>query len=683
MAKRSEVPEELVRASGIFAGLGPLLSLVGPLVDAHWVQRGFSRDWHVAAPIWGLWVVSGAMSLGGLLLPLRPAFGRPLVMLSAMAWAGTAVWLSHFNPLMALVAVSICLALMHWMYPARRILTPIGLLPAVSYARGSASVVLLAIATVILAEHRLDLGTLVAFQVASGISTLLFLRAAFARRLQQPIVFWLAWLMLGVALVDASMLQTARVGWRGVLLLASVPALVALLGLRHPRGGSRMVAALVDAVASHPARLLAVTFLALCVGGSVLLRLPAASAGQEALRAVDAAFTATSAVCVTGLIVLDTPVALSHTGQVLLLLLIQVGGLGIMSFSTVIAAALGQRLSLRHEAAMAEMVGSDNRGELNEALRRLLGVTFISELAGALLMWPLFVRSGDSVLGGLWRAGFTSISAFCNAGFALQSDSLVGYTQDTGILHIVGLLIILGGLSPLVIVEFPRWVRRRKVSVQTRLVMLMTIGLLVSGAVFIGLLEWSHAFAQLSYWDRVNAAWFQSVTLRTAGFNSVDLAQLRPATLWLMCVYMFIGGSPGGTAGGIKTTTAAILMAAVGSAMRGRWDVVAYGRRIPTQNVYKAAAIVTIALGFIVVGVIALGVTQELDFVATLFEVVSALGTVGVSVGATGQLDDVGKVIVMALMFVGRIGPLTLFLFLNERSFNAAWDMPEEDVDVG
>ncbi|MCA9644779.1 MAG: TrkH family potassium uptake protein, partial [Myxococcales bacterium] len=660
-----------------------LLSLICPLVDPHWVQRGLNRDWHFAGPLWVLWAASAAMSVGGLLLPLRPAVGRPLVMMSALAWAAMGVWLSHLNPLMALVVLSTCLALMHWMYPARRILTPIGLEPTVSYARGSASVVLLAIATVILAEHKLDIGTLVAFQVASGISTLLFLRAAFARRLDQPVVFWLAWLMLGIVLVDASMLQTARVGWRGVLILASVPACVALLGLRHPRGGSRMVAALTDAVASHPARLLAVTFLALSMGGGLLLRLPAASAGDEALRAIDAAFTATSAVCVTGLVVIDTPVALSHGGQVLLLVLIQVGGLGIMSFSTVVAAALGQRLSLKHEAAMAEMVGSDNRGELNDALRRLLGVTFISEIMGALLMWPLFVREGDSLWHGLWRAGFTSISAFCNAGFALQSDSLVGYTHNAGILNIVGFLIILGGLSPLVIVEFPRWLRRRKVSVQTRLVMLMTIALSLSGAVFIGLLEWSHAFANMGYWDRLNAAWFQSVTLRTAGFNSVDLAELRPATLWLMCVYMFIGGSPGGTAGGIKTTTAAILVAAVGSAMRGRSEVVVYGRRIPTQNVYKAAAIATIAASFIVVGVIALGVTQELDFMATLFEVVSALGTVGVSIGATGQLDDVGKVIVMVLMFIGRIGPLTLFLFLNERSFNTAWDVPEEDVDVG
>lgn len=683
MTKRSEVPEELVRASGIFAGLGPLLSLIGPLVDPHWIQRGLNRDWQVAAPIWALWIASAAMSLGGLLLPLRPAYGRPLVMLSAMGWAGMSLWLSDLDPLMALVVVSACLALMHWMYPPRRVLTPIGLVPAVSYARGSASVVLLAIATVILTEHHLDVGTLVAFQVSSGITALLFLRAAFARRLDQPIVFWLAWLMLGVALIDASMLQTARVGWRGVLLLTSVPALVALIGLRHPRGGSRTVASLVDAVASHPARLLAVTFLALSFTGGLLLRLPAASAGTEALRAIDAMFTATSAVCVTGLVVLDTPVALSRTGQVFLLVMIQVGGLGIMSFSTVVAAALGQRLSLRHEAAMAEMVGSDNRGELNDALRRLLGVTFITEIVGALLMWPLFVRNGDSLLGGLWRAGFTAISAFCNAGFALQSDNLVGYSHDAAILNVVALLIILGGLSPLVIVEFPRWARRRKVSVQTRLVMSMTIGLLLSGALFIGLLEWSHGFAGLSYWDRINAAWFQSVTLRTAGFNSVDLAQLRPATLWLMCVFMFIGGSPGGTAGGIKTTTAAILMAAVSSAMRGRWDVVVYGRRIPTRNVYKAAAIVTIALGFIVAGVVTLGVTQELDFLATLFEVVSALGTVGISVGATGRLDDVGKVIVMVLMFIGRIGPLTLFLFLNERSFTTAWEVPEEDVDVG
>lgn len=683
MQQRSEVPEELVRASGALAALGPLLSLVGPLVDAHWIQRGLSGDWRVGAPIWALWAASVAMTVGGVTLPARPALARPLVTLSAGLAAAIGTWLSGTNPLVALFLVAACMGLVHWMWPARPIPAVRHLLPAVSYARGSASVVLVAVAVVILAEHRLDFGTLVAFQISAAISALYLLRAASLVRREQRMLFWLAWLTLGVVLIDASLLHTGRVGWRGVLLLGSVPSLVTVLGLRKPGPTSPLVTSLIDGVASHPARLLSVTFLALCVLGTLLMRLPAASAGPEALQAVDAAFTATSAVCVTGLIVVDTPTALSPVGHGILLVLIQVGGLGIMSFSTVIAAGLGRRLSLKHEAAMADLLMSENRGELNQTLKRLLGVTFFTEIIGALCLWPLFMGEGDGVWMALWRAVFTSVSAFCNAGFALQSASLVPYAHSAAILNVIALVIIVGGLSPLVVLEIPRALRRKSLLVQTRIVLVTTVALLASATLIVGTLEWSHSLGDLSPWERLNGAWFQAVTLRTAGFNSVDFAQLRPATLWVMCVFMFIGGSPGGTAGGIKTTTAAVLLVAVYGAMRGRWEAVVFGRRITTKTVYKAAAIVTVALCFIVLGVVALSVTQEIEFASTLFEVVSALGTVGVSAGATGQLDDVGKVIVMALMFIGRIGPLTLFLFLSERNAPSAWELPEEEVDVG
>ncbi len=682
MQQRAEVPEELVRASGALAALGPLLSLVGPLIDPNWISLGLSHDWRRAAPIWALWTASVAMTVGGASLPWKPGSARPLVTLSAALAAAIGTWLSGTNPLTALFLVATCIGLVHWMWPTRPVPASRHLLPAVSYARGSAVVVIVAVAVVILTEHHLDFGTLVAFQVSSAISTIFLVRAAFAVRRAQPMLFWLVWLAVGVVLISASMLHTGRVGWRGVLLLGSAPSFVTLLGLRKPGPGSPLLTSLIDGVASHPARLLSVTFLALCALGTLLMRLPAASAGG-ALPAVDAAFTATSAVCVTGLIVVDTATALSPVGHVLLLVLIQIGGLGIMSFSTVIAAALGRRLSLRHEAAMADLLLSENRGELNQTLKHLLGVTFLTELAGAVCLWPLFMREGDGVWSALWRAVFTSVSAFCNAGFGLQSASLVPYAHSAPILNVVALLIIIGGLSPLVVLEIPRALRRQSVSVQTRMALVTSATLLVSATLIVGSLEWSHSLGQLSLWERLNGAWFQAVSLRTAGFNSVDFAQLRPATLWVMCVFMFIGGSPGGTAGGVKTTTAAVLMVAVYGAMRGRWETVAFGRRIAHKTVYKAAAIVTVALCFIVVGVTALSVTQEIEFASTLFEVVSALGTVGLSAGATAQLDDVGKVVVMALMFIGRIGPLTLFLFLSERHAAAAWEVPEEDVDVG
>jgi len=295
----------------------------------------------------------------------------------------------------------------------------------------------------------------------------------------------------------------------------------------------------------------------------------------------------------------------------------------------------------------------------------------------------LFVLEGDAWPTALWRGVFTSISAFCNAGFALQSTNLVPYQQDALILHVVGALITVGGLGPALIIGLPVLVRHDRASLQTRLALAVSALLLVVPAFAIAGLEWTNTLAGLSVTDRLHNAWFQSVTLRTAGFNSIDLEALHPATRTLMIVCMFIGGSPGSTAGGIKTTTAALLGLAVIAAIRGRTEATAFGRRITHGSIYKAAAIGTMGLVSVGGGMAALQLTQALPDHVLLFEIVSALGTVGLTIGGTAQLDDLGRIIVALAMFMGRVGPLTLFLLLTERESTRVATFPSEAIAVG
>jgi trk system potassium uptake protein TrkH len=438
-------------------------------------------------------------------------------------------------------------------------------------------------------------------------------------------------------------------------------------------------------VIGDPARLLIVTFAALCFGGSALLALPVASAIGSSVGVLDAAFTAVSAVCVTGLAVLDTPRAFSFVGQAFILLLIQLGGLGIMTFYSAAFSLLGKRLSLRHERAIAGALSIEDRGHLFGALGRVLRVTVIAESLGAAVLFARFLREDASAADALWRAVFTSISAFCNAGFALQSNSLIGYNQDPLILHAIALLVIAGGLSPIAITSLPKALSGRRTTLQVRLVLTTTAILLVAGFLGFATFEWTNpkTLGELSYPDRLHNAWFQSVTTRTAGFNAIDIAAMRPATQTLTIGLMFIGGSPGSTAGGAKTTTIAVLLLAVGAALRRRTEVTVFGRRLGHATVYRAAAVFMVGVSGALAALVAVQLTQPIELGPAVFEVVSAIATVGLSVGATGTLDSVGKVIIIGCMFAGRVGPLTLFLFLTEPRDQPSWERPEEEVDVG
>lgn len=480
---------------------------------------------------------------------------------------------------------------------------------------------------------------------------------------------------LGALILLTAHHTAAPVGWACLALAALAVAAAVADGKRHLAGWPDVL----DALLATPATLMVVSFGLLAFVGSILLLLPGATSSP--ISGLDALFTATSAVCVTGLAVLDTPGTFTGFGQLCLLLLIQVGGLGIMTFATAAAVYLGRRLGVREERVAAELLGSSqSRQDLRGALSIVLKVTFFTEALGAALLWPAFMRHGDGPLTALWRAVFTSVSAFCNAGFALQSDSLVPYQSDAFVLGVLSLVIVVGSLGPLVVVGLPRL--RRQGTLHARLVVAVSAILLVVPALLFIATEHDASLAGMGWVDTLSNAWFQSVTLRTAGFNSVDLTQIAPATWTLMILTMFVGGSPGSTAGGAKTTTLGVLLLAVAATVRGRPHAEAFGRRIPHRTVYEATAITTLGVLSAVVALFALQLTQRLPLRTALFEVVSALATVGLSIGGTAQLDGIGKILIILCMFAGRVGPLTLFLFLAGRTQQGR-RYPTEPVQVG
>jgi trk system potassium uptake protein TrkH len=422
---------------------------------------------------------------------------------------------------------------------------------------------------------------------------------------------------------------------------------------------------------SHPARVLLSSFLGLCSLGALLLLVPGATP-EKGISLIDSAFTAVSAVCVTGLTVLDTPHDFTVFGQFLILLLIQLGGLGIMSITTVGMHTLGRRLSLSQERLMTSMTDTDHQ-DLVISLVTILRFTFMAEGLGALALTGLFFFSGDSLGQAAWRGLFTAISAFCNAGFGLQSDNLIPYQSNPLILHVVALLIVLGGMAPVTSLLIPRWLAGRPVGVGVRLALVTTVVLLIAGAFMFLAFEWNGVLSGLTVADKIHNAWFQSVTLRTAGFNSVDINTVTNPSCLIMIILMFIGGSPGGTAGGIKTTTLALLVITFWASVTGRSEVIIQNRRIPPHTINRAITIVSSGALVWFVIVLMLEMTQQIPARELLFEATSALGTVGLTVGGTSQLDDIGKIIVMIAMFVGRIGPMTLFMLLSdERSVPVA-----------
>lgn len=469
-------------------------------------------------------------------------------------------------------------------------------------------------------------------------------------------------------------------------------ALVAILvGFTHafwkiaPKSedGSGEASEWMEILLSQPARLLALTFGGLSLLFFFIFHTPEVTISREPLAWIDALFIAVSAVCVTGLTTIDTTSMFSVWGQVALALAFQIGALGILTFSAMIIFALRGRVSLRAEEAVAQFASSSDRTHLLETIAIVVGYALLIEFSAAIVLTGHFWSSGVPFLEALPKGVFMAISAFCNTGITLESENLGRYVSEPLVLGVMGLSIIAGGLSPLVVLRRLRPNKTHVVPLQDRLALKATLGLIVVGWLAWLLMEWSHSLATLNLQDKFINAWFQSVTARSAGFTSVDIREAHPATHVFTSVLMFIGGSPGGVAGGIKTTTAAILVLSVLSTIQGRQRIQIGFKNVSHGSIYRAAA-TAFVMGALVVGfTMLLSLTQEIGLRAAGFEVLSALSTVGLSLGATQQLDEVGKLIIVVCMFVGRLGPLSLFFIISSRLREPQWHLAEEDVEVG
>jgi trk system potassium uptake protein len=441
---------------------------------------------------------------------------------------------------------------------------------------------------------------------------------------------------------------------------------------------------------THPTQLIAVSFLLTILIGTLLLTFPGATADGVGADVLTAFFTATSATCVTGLIVVDTPTHFSRFGQTVILLLIQIGGLGIMTLSASMSFILGRGLGATEKRVMENLLDESLNREIRRAVLYIVQMTFIVELIGGLLLFLRWRNTFDTGTA-IYMAVFHAVSAFCNAGFALFSDSLISYSGDIPVNLIVTTLIILGGIGftavfSVVNRETFRKGPRRVLSllpVHTRLVGAVTVALILFGTLCLFFLEYDGSLLDLSVREKLLASYFQSVTLRTAGFNTIDIGGLKPATIFIMSMLMFIGASPGSTGGGIKTTTFGILALSVRAMLMGRNEVEAYGRTIPQNTVLKAIAIAFISLA-ILGGFLAMLLSVEtIPFLPLMFEAVSAFGTVGLSTGITPNLTPMSKVLSCVLMFIGRLGPLTLAIAVGEKNIKGLYRYPDGKVMVG
>ncbi len=425
-------------------------------------------------------------------------------------------------------------------------------------------------------------------------------------------------------------------------------------------------------------------FIFFSVVGALFLLLPVSQSGQNPISTLDALFTALSAVCVTGLIVLDTPVDFSVFGQSVILVLIQLGGFGIVAMSSwVLIGFQSTRMSLEQEQVLKAMSGhKPSLAGVQSTLRRIFFYFITFECVGTLILFLSFLNYDLNYKQAFWRALFTSISAFCNAGFALQSDSLIPYQSDVLILITVSVLIIAGGFAPLMAINLPQKIWHKKLSLQEKLVLSVSSGLLAFGFFLFMIVEWNYSLSELRLLDKILNSWFQSVTTRTAGFNSVDFTQLAPLTPYFLMFLMFIGGNPGGTAGGIKTITFAVILAGALAGVRGENHIRIFNRHISSSNIYRTLAIFFVMFLTTSIAFFMLSVTHYIPVTSLLFEVVSALGTVGLSIGATSGLDEVGKIIVAFCMLLGRVGPLAFILLLFRTRSRNNWKVPKEDIYI-
>jgi trk system potassium uptake protein TrkH len=418
---------------------------------------------------------------------------------------------------------------------------------------------------------------------------------------------------------------------------------------------------------------LIVGFAVMVAVGTIVLALPISSAGGNWTDPVVALFTATSAVCVTGLVVVDTAAYWSPFGHVAIIALVQIGGFGFMTGSTLLLFLLvGRRTGLRDRMLVQASTGVPDLGSVTAVVRRVALFTIVVEGAGVLLLAAAFLGHGHDPVRAAWWGVFHGISGFNNAGFDLVGGfrSLSPYVGDGLVLGTVGALIILGGLGFAIVGDVAAKRRWSRFALETKVVLATTAVLLVGGSLAIGVFEWTNpaTLGALPEAQRPLNAAFEATTLRTAGFSTMPTGALRDPSLFIVMALMFIGGASGSTAGGIKVNTFSVLLVAIVSTARGRPSAEAFGRRIPHATIYRAIAVAFLSIAFVFLVGLGIEITAGTPFVQTVFEAISAFGTVGASTGITTQLPDPARLIVALAMFIGRLGPLTLVLALAARA---------------
>lgn len=427
-------------------------------------------------------------------------------------------------------------------------------------------------------------------------------------------------------------------------------------------------------------------FAGVIILGTILLMLPVASKSGQFTSPVNTLFTAASAVCVTGLAVVDTADYWSSFGQVVILLLIQIGGLGFMASATLLLLVLGRRLGLRERWLIGQSLGTERLGGMVKLVRRILVFTLIFEAIGAAIFYIRF--SVENPTGtAAWRAVFQAVSAFNNCGLDLFGNfrSLLGYQTDTTVILTTAALIILGGISFMVVADVINVRRFGRLLLDSKIVLVTTLGLLGLGTVVFLLTEYGNAatLGPLSFPYKLLNAFFHSVTPRTAGFSSINIGSTATYSQFFTILLMFVGGAAGSTAGGIKVNTFGMLVATIWSTIRGNEHAGVFGREFANQQIHRALALVMLALTFIFIVVFVLTVTEKFGFLNLLFETVSAFGTVGLSTGITPDLSVAGRLIITAVMFVGRLGPLILVLSLAQRQQPREYRYPQDEVRIG
>lgn len=432
-------------------------------------------------------------------------------------------------------------------------------------------------------------------------------------------------------------------------------------------------------------QILALGFLIAIFIGGIILALPISSASGEATNFFDAIFTSTSAVCITGLVILDTSTYWSTFGQMVIMILIEVGGLGFMTFGVLISLVLGKKITLRERLIMQEAMNTHSIQGLVKMVKYVLRFTISVQVFGAVLLSTQFIPE-YGIYKGLFYSLFYSISSFCNAGFDLFGTSLINYSSNTTVILAISTLIIIGGLGFTVLLEIYEFKSIKKFSVHSKLVLITTLILILIGTLLMFVFEGNNVktIANMNMKDKILNSFFASVSPRTAGFNSISTTGMTSVSKFLTIILMFIGGSPGSTAGGLKTVTFAILVLTIISVIRGREDAEIFGRRFGKGVVYKAFTMLFITASLVIMFTMILLFTEvNASFMDILYEVTSAFSTAGLTLGLTPKLSPIGKALIMIMMYFGRLGPLTVMLALTRKHKKSGYKYPEGKILIG